>query len=59
MNRRSPRAGDIGTVVDTLRALGMADRFVVECLSPQGDGSTEWRCEFTEVIAQPDDQSVR
>jgi hypothetical protein len=40
VNRRPPRVGDVGTVVDILRAPELPDRYVVEASGP--DGITIW-----------------
>lgn len=44
VNRRAPRFGDLGTVVELLRGEDGAARFVVECVG--SDGSTVWLAEF-------------
>lgn len=44
INTRAPKVGDTGTVVEILEAEGHPDRYVVECVSP--DGSTIWLAEF-------------
>ncbi len=44
LNLRSPQVGDIGVLVDVLRAPGAADRFVVEMNG--SDGVTVWLAEF-------------
>ena len=53
INRRSPRVGDVGTLIDILQASGLPDRYVVECPSTLGDGSTEWLSEFTADELEP------
>lgn len=45
-NRRSPRAGDVGAIVQVLEAPDGSVRYVVQCLSSTGDGSTDWISEF-------------
>ncbi|MBM4779823.1 MAG: hypothetical protein GQE15_19130 [Archangiaceae bacterium] len=47
VNTRVPSVGDVGTLVDVLRADGHADRFVVECCE-RGDGATTWLADFAE-----------
>jgi hypothetical protein len=42
VNRRSPKLGDVGTLVEILHAPGFADRYIVECVSATGDGTTDW-----------------
>ena len=44
LNQRSPRVGDVGVLVDVLRAPGAPDRYVVE-LSGSG-GVSVWLAEF-------------
>lgn len=44
VNRRPPRFGDLGTVVELLNGEDGARRFVVECVG--ADGSTVWLSEF-------------
>ncbi len=44
VNKRHPRIGDVGTLVDILRADGLPDRFVVECCKT--DGTTVWLADF-------------
>lgn len=44
VNRRPPRFGDFGTVVELLNGEDGARRFVVECVG--ADGSTVWLSEF-------------
>jgi uncharacterized protein len=43
-NQRPPRIGDLGAVLDVLRAEGLPDRYVVESCLP--DGSTVWLADF-------------
>jgi hypothetical protein len=44
VNRRRPRLGDVGTLVEILQAPGAQDRYVVEC--SMADGNTEWLSDF-------------
>lgn len=44
LNQRSPRVGDVGVLIDLLRAPGAPDRYVVE-LSGSG-GVSVWLAEF-------------
>ena len=44
VNQRAPAIGDIGTVVEILRAQGVPNKYVVECVIP--DGQTIWLTEF-------------
>ncbi len=48
VNKRHPRVGDVGTLVDLLHAPGLPDRYVVECPSASGDGTTDWLGDFAE-----------
>ena len=44
VNKRAPRVGDYGTVVDVLTAEGLPDKYVVESCQP--DGSSLWLADF-------------
>lgn len=44
VNRRPPKVGDVGTLLDVLRAGGHSDRYVVE--SSGADGITIWLGDF-------------
>ena len=48
VNKRPPVVGDVGSLVDVLRAPNSPSRYVVECASPTGDGSSEWLSDFAE-----------
>ena len=50
-NKRAPAVGDIGALVDILRAEGMPNRFVVECCQPEG--VTLWLADFAEDELEP------
>lgn len=43
-NHRTPQVGDIGTIVEILRAPNLPDKYVVEAVEP--DGATLWLCDF-------------
>ncbi len=45
-NKRPPRFGDVGTVVEVLRGDDAREVYVVECIAP--DGSTIWLSEMLE-----------
>jgi len=45
INARAPRVGDIGTVVEILKAEGQDAQFVVESVA--ADGTTIWLADFT------------
>ena len=46
VNRRPPRVGDVGTIVDVLTTPGVEEEdYVVECSGP--DGVDEWLGDFT------------
>ena len=51
MNRRAPRPGDVGTLIDVLTAPGLPNRYVVEHTSD--DGMTEWLGDFAEDELEP------
>jgi hypothetical protein len=51
INQRPPAVGDVGTLLDVLRAPGLRDRYVVECCEP--DGTTVWLDDFDAVELQP------
>lgn len=51
MNQRAPRVGDVGTVVDILRAPGLPDRYVVEC--SDSDGTDVWLADFLREELEP------
>lgn len=53
VNVRSPKVGDVGTVVDVLTALGLPLRYVVEC--SDDNGARQWLGEFQpeEIEAVP------
>ncbi len=53
VNRRAPRVGDVGALVEVISATGVADRYVVECVSASGDGTTEWLGDFAEDELEP------
>jgi hypothetical protein len=40
----APLVGDVGTIVEILTSPGVDDRYVVECVAP--DGSTIWLVDF-------------
>ena len=46
INKRPPVVGDIGTLIDFLHAQGLPSRYVVECPSRAGDGSSDWLGDF-------------
>lgn len=54
VNRRPPAPGDVGAIVDVLRAPGLPDRYVVECSGP--DGVDHWLADFAaeelELVAE-------
>ena len=56
VNKRPPRIGDVGKLLDILHADGLPDRFVVE--SCETNGTTVWLADFhrTELEPQVDDQ---
>lgn len=43
-NERPPQIGDVGTLVDVLKALGLPNKYVVESSAP--DGRTIWLSDF-------------
>jgi hypothetical protein len=45
VNQRPPQVGDVGTLLDILRAADLPDRYVVE--SSGADGITVWLGDFT------------
>ena len=55
MNRRNPAIGDIGTIVEVLKASGHPDHFVVE--SSGIEGMTIWLSDFLaeeiEAVSSP------
>jgi hypothetical protein len=50
-NRRPPRVGDVGTIVDILVAQGVPDSYVVESSDP--DGVTIWLGDFRTEELEP------
>ena len=59
VNKRPPKVGDVGALIDILRARGLPDRYVVECPSASGDGSAEWLGDFAEDELEPVAESQR
>lgn len=53
-NQRPPQIGDVGTLLDILRAPGLPDRYVVE--SSGADGVTIWLGDFAGEELEPHDQ---
>jgi hypothetical protein len=51
VNRRPPQVGDVGCLVEILRAPGLPDRFVVECAGP--DAATVWLSDLAEDEIEP------
>ncbi len=51
VNKRPPNVGDVGIIVDVLRAPGLSDRYVVE--SSGTDGVTIWLGDFCEGEIEP------
>jgi hypothetical protein len=51
LNVRPPQVGDVGTIVDILRAPGFPDDYVVEASLP--DGTTLWLADFSEEELEP------
>lgn len=51
VNRRPPQPGDVGTLVDILRAPGLPDTYVVEASNP--DGTTIWLGDFEAAELEP------
>ena len=51
VNRRAPRVGEYGTLVDVLRTPGAPDSYVVESSAP--DGTTLWLGDFTADELEP------
>jgi hypothetical protein len=45
VNRRPPQVGDVGTLLDIVKAPTLPDRYVVESSGP--DGITVWLGDFT------------
>ena len=58
VNKRPPKIGDVGTLVDILHADGLKERFVVECCKT--DGTTVWLADFDrdELDQQADVQQM-
>lgn len=57
VNRRRPRLGDVGTLIEILQAPGAQDRYVVECCA--ADGVSEWLADFeADELAPLDGGSV-
>lgn len=62
VNTRDPAIGDVGTLVDILRADGLPNKFVVECC--HGDGQAVWLADFDadeleEHVGDPPQQQTR
>jgi hypothetical protein len=51
LNQRAPAVGDVGTVVDILKAPGVPASYVVECCGPGGDAI--WLGDFSEQELAP------
>lgn len=51
VNQRPPAIGDVGAIVEVLHAAGHADRYVVECLGP--DGVDIWLTDFLADELEP------
>lgn len=44
VNTRSPQVGDTGTLIDSLSASGLPNKYVIESCAP--DGTTVWLADF-------------
>lgn len=51
VNQRPPAVGDVGTILDILRAAGVPDNYVVE--SSAADGVSIWLGDFLAVELEP------
>jgi hypothetical protein len=51
VNHRPPQVGDTGTIVEILAAAGVADKYVVESVAP--DGRTIWLDDFLAEELEP------
>lgn len=51
VSQRDPAVGDVGTLLDTLHAVGDRDRYVVECSGT--DGMTIWLGDFDADELEP------
>jgi len=51
VNQRAPEIGDVGTVLEIIRADGLPDRFVVEV--SRSDGETLWLADFEASELEP------
>ena len=51
LNKRPPRVGDVGAIVDVLHAPGLPDHYVVECCDV--DGASIWLGDFAEEELVP------
>lgn len=50
-NQRAPRVGEVGTLIDFLKAPGAETRYVVELSGP--DGATIWLGDFAAEELEP------
>ena len=57
VNRRPPKIGDVGTLLDILRADGLPDRFVVE--SCESNGTAVWLADFQRDELEPEADNQR
>lgn len=53
INQRPPRIGEIGCLIDTLRAPGLPDTYLVEYSAIQSQGCTIWLAEFFAQELEP------
>jgi hypothetical protein len=53
INRRPPRVGDVGTIVEILQAPGLPAKYVLEACA--ADGTTIWLCDFDADEIEPAD----
>jgi hypothetical protein len=51
LNKRPPRIGDVGTLLDILHADGLPDRYVVECC--ETNGTAVWLADFHSDELEP------
>jgi hypothetical protein len=51
VNRRNPKVGETGTIVEILHAKNLADCYVVENVN--SDGATIWLADFFEEELEP------
>jgi hypothetical protein len=55
INQRPPRIGEIGCLIDTLRAPGWPDKYLVEYSTIQSQGCDIWLAEFFAEELEPVD----